>query len=196
MSTSLARLEFDLSPRWTAGATPRSAFDTLQTALLQNYSPAGFASRTTSWHSQRPKKILADAISRLSDLPDRWDGEGAQAIAPDAIIMASGLIAALPDAIPTPDFSPNPNGTISFYWTLSHGYAELEIGRTRHSWALLDQTGKAIQTCSGSNRAFDHNPPLMDLIRALSPRQEMPTYFPIAHLVMANRWTEEDRLCL
>lgn len=158
---------------------------------LQKLMTAAVASISTAWHHRQPKQLAIEKITQISRLTENWDGEGAIEIAPKAIELASALLRSLPDVFSTPDVSPNPNGTLSLYWALPHGSAELEIGRTRHSWVLLNQDGCATQTCSGDNRAFEHDPAIQDLIRALAPRQfgdgGTP---PITNLKMLSSWNE------
>jgi len=146
---------------------------------------------STTWHQHRRKQLALQELIRISQLEDNWDGEGAIEIAPLALAMAFSLLSFIPDSITAPDVSPNPNGTLSMYWTLPHGSAELEIGKTRHSWVLLNREGRASQTCSGDNRAFKHDQPLQDLIRALSPAKAANQWArPLTNLTMRSHWND------
>ena len=63
----------------------------------------------------------ATALSQLRALanecaePD-WNGEGACALNPMAVSLAESFIRALPDALPLPEFAPEPDGSISLDW--------------------------------------------------------------------------------
>ncbi|HSD17483.1 MAG TPA: hypothetical protein VLC71_09550 [Thermomonas sp.] len=148
-------------------------------------------STSTAWHQHQGKQIAIFAIKRLTNLPAGWDGEGGSEIAVEAISTATALLTNMPDNIPAPDISPNPNGTVSLIWSLPHGVAEMEIGRTRHSWVLLNREGKASHNCSGDNQVFfGHNQPMADLIRALLPHGQATTP-PLSSYSMAIRWNDE-----
>jgi len=158
--------------------------------LFNMQRQAYVASRSsTSWYQLHKKHALSESIAQLSKLEHDWDGEGAVAIAAPAISVALSLIEMMPETFPLPEFSPNPNGTISLYWSLPHGSAELEFGRTRYSWAIVDSAGKASTICSGENRVFDLT--LLDLLSALAPSRSVRGTPPLTTLAMRHEWSAE-----
>lgn len=83
--------------------------------------------------------ITSDVLSR----PD-WDGYGALALAPETKENALKAIERMLLEAPSPEFSPNPNGTISFEWATNNGSAHLEIGRTKFSFYVRPGVGNPI----------------------------------------------------
>src|SRR5215203_1514082 len=66
----------------------------------------------------------AIALTRLAELATEcaeqdWDGDNAAAINPNAVLSAKHFVRALPDGIPLPDFTPDPDGSISLDWIRS-----------------------------------------------------------------------------
>jgi hypothetical protein len=96
------------------GSAVSSAAETVEhvasdLARFAERSQALFGNRTT-------------AISTLQDLANEcaeadWDGAGAHAIIPLAVLRAERFLRALPDNIPMPDCSPEPDGSISLDWS-------------------------------------------------------------------------------
>jgi hypothetical protein len=91
----------------------------------------------------------ATSLSRLRSLVNEcveagWDGGDAAAISPIAALHAEHFIRALPDAIPLPEFSPEPDGSISFDWIRSRSQMfSLSIGESgRIAYAWLDGSDK------------------------------------------------------
>jgi len=91
----------------------------------------------------------AAAISRLRALANEcamqgWDGNEASAIHPLAIFMAERLLRALPDAIPLPEFAPEPDGSVSLDWIQSRNRLfSVSVGTNhRLAYAWLDGTDK------------------------------------------------------
>lgn len=157
------------------------------TGLSRQFATA--ARPSTSIYQTQKKHALAESIRELADLEENWDGEGGSPVALEAIERAVLLLSVMNEAVPLPEFSPNPNGTLSLYWNVPHGSAELEIGRTRHSWALADVAGTVTTFCSGDNRALDNPASLMDLLAALTPSLVYGTH-PLTRLVMRHEWNE------
>jgi len=65
--------------------------------------------------------IKAQLLSDLQGLAtecaeDDWDGYGAEAVSESVLIRAEAFIRALPENIPTPELSAEPDGEISFDW--------------------------------------------------------------------------------
>lgn len=72
-------------------------------------------------------------LNSMDSLSDDWDGFGAASIPRQISQAASSFVLSLPVHIPTPEVSPNPNGTISLEWENDFGRAHLEIGKTQYS---------------------------------------------------------------
>lgn len=178
-----------LATDWCAETSMRPRTHAFTTSALINQWHAGVASRASnSWHWAHRKLLLTKGISELGDLPENWDGEGACTIAREAIALANSILGILPDSLPLPEFAPNPNGTLSFYWTLPFGSAELEIGRTRYSWAIVGVDGRVATVCSGENRAFNFSLASMDLLAALTPAPPIVGTDPLTHVSMKRDW--------
>ena len=75
--------------------------------------------------------------------PD-WDGHGAVAIDPIAILLTGRFVRALPEGVPLPEFTPEPDGSISLDWIRSRNRLfSLSIGRSnRLAYAWLDGADK------------------------------------------------------
>jgi hypothetical protein len=91
----------------------------------------------------------AVALSQLAAMAaecadDGWDGDVAVGIDPVALSSAKRLVRALPDDVPVPEFSPEPDGSISLDWIRSRTrLLSLSIGRSdRLAYAWLDGTDK------------------------------------------------------
>jgi hypothetical protein len=75
---------------------------------------------------------------------DGWDGGAAVAIDPIALLLTRRFIRALPENAPLPEFSPEPDGSISLDWVRSRTrLLSLSIGRSdRLAYAWLDGADK------------------------------------------------------
>jgi len=84
-----------------------------------------------------------------------WDGEDAAAIDPLAVLWTRRFVRALPAAIPLPEFTPEPDGSLSLDWIQSrHRLFSLSIGRSnRLAYAWLDgaDKGHAVARFDGRN---------------------------------------------
>ncbi len=69
-------------------------------------------------------------LNRFRELPESWDGEGANPINDRTIENSQRLIESAIDILPVPIIDVNPNGTVSFEWQTESGVAYLEVGRT------------------------------------------------------------------
>lgn len=69
-------------------------------------------------------------ISKL--LPD-WDGYGADPVDSACVDRAATILLALPSRVPSPETTPNPNGTISLDWECAGQAVSLEVGVARYS---------------------------------------------------------------
>lgn len=79
-----------------------------------------------------PLLTLQRSIEVLAAMPPNWDGYGALPIDPLTAENAMRAVEALSE-LPSPEITPNPNGTLSFEWQSKKGLAHLEIGKTRYS---------------------------------------------------------------
>jgi hypothetical protein len=66
----------------------------------------------------------ASALSQLAELAAEcaqqgWDGDTAAGINPNAVLYAEHFVRALPEGIPLPEFTPEPDGSISLDWIRS-----------------------------------------------------------------------------
>jgi hypothetical protein len=102
------------------------------------------------------------ALSQLAAMAadcaeDGWDGDAAAGIDPVALSLAKRLVRALPEGVPLPEFSPEPDGSISLDWIQNRTRLfSLSIGRTdRLAYAWLDGTDKG----HGVARFDGHNVP-------------------------------------
>nr|MBV6629731.1 hypothetical protein [Oceanococcus sp. HetDA_MAG_MS8] len=67
-------------------------------------------------------------LQELGSLPDDWDGEGAVAISPSIVARAWSLLSSELLGGPSPELTPNSNGTITLEWNHAHKFLHLEIG--------------------------------------------------------------------
>lgn len=72
-------------------------------------------------------------LDRLALLTANWDGYGAEPIDPRCVANARNLLCALRPGIPSPELTPNPNGTLTLDWTTEDQALSLELGITRFS---------------------------------------------------------------
>jgi len=102
----------------------------------------------------------AAALSRLASLAVEcaevgWDGEDAAPIDLIAIRSAERLVRMLPYGVPLPEFSPEPDGSISLDWIRSRNrLLSLSIGRSnRLAYAWLDgaERGHGVVGFDGPN---------------------------------------------
>jgi len=103
--------------------------------------------RVETSHALFGKKCAA--ISQLIALADEcagegWDGTGANAISSVTVFKAAAFLRALPDGIPLPEFTPEPDGSVSLDWIQSRWRLfSLSIGTNdRLAFSWLDGTDK------------------------------------------------------
>jgi len=115
----------------------------------QTVTEAAFNIREVSDRSQLLFGKKADAISQLRAIAQDcaesdWHGNQASAIDAIALCNAESFVRAMPDGLPFPEFSPEPDGSISLDWIQSrHQVFSLSIGRSnRLAFAWLDGTDK------------------------------------------------------
>ena len=115
------------------------------------------------------KKALA--ISAINEMAaecatDDWDGYGALPIDPLVVWNAEEFIRALPDNLPVPEVSPEPDGSISFDWIRSRNQiVSVSIGTTnRLAFAWLDGTERGHSVVNFDGSTVPHR-----LIYAINP---------------------------
>lgn len=82
------------------------------------------------------------SIDEIIAMPADWDGYGALPINARTASNAKNALKLLLAVTPTPDITPNTNGTISLEWESSQGVAHLEIGATRFSLFIKPTSGR------------------------------------------------------
>lgn len=82
------------------------------------------------------RRAAQEQIEEFAMMPENWDGYGALRIRAETAQNALDALEVLPREVPTPDVTPNSNGTLSFEWETSLGIGYLEIGRTRFSFYI------------------------------------------------------------
>lgn len=91
----------------------------------------------------------AAAISSLRELANEcshedWDGSGAVALDPDAVTQAEYFLRALPDGVPMPECSAEPDGSVSLDWCMAKNRLfSISVGSSnRLAFAWLDGSDK------------------------------------------------------
>jgi hypothetical protein len=102
----------------------------------------------------------AAAISSIQEIvgdcsEENWDGYGAESVGPLAVWNAEDLIRALPDGFPVPDVAPEPDGSISFDWTVANdqrvALSVSESNRLAFAWVNGTERGQAVVNFDGAN---------------------------------------------
>jgi hypothetical protein len=98
--------------------------------------------------AERSQALFGEKAAALSQLwalatecnETNWDGAGAAAIDVGAVINAGDLVRALPAGIPMPEFSPEPDGSVSLDWIESRNRIfSVSVGTgSRLAYAWLD----------------------------------------------------------
>jgi len=112
----------------------------------------------TEW-SQVLFGVKSAALSQLFALahdcsePD-WDGADANALSDLAITNVMNIIRALPDTIPIPEFTPEPDGSISLDWIESkHRIFTISVGsslRLAYAWLDGNERGHGVVQFDGN----------------------------------------------
>lgn len=88
--------------------------------------------------------IVQETIKQAAHAEPNWDGYGALRISTETKDNALTAIRSILPVAPTPEISPNSNGTLSFEWETREGKAHMEIGRTRYSFYVNPRNGVPI----------------------------------------------------
>lgn len=110
-------------------------------------------------------------IDSIKGLRDNWDGFGAAAVSDPIPNVARRLVSSLPDHIPTPAVSANPNGTISLEWQNDVGRAHLEIGAANFSCYVRRLHGKTIYHDGSVNEIDASKKSLLGTMYSVLPAQ-------------------------
>jgi len=99
---------------------------------------------------------------------DNWDGYGAKAGSGEVILRAKAFINALPDSIPAPEISAEPDGQVSFDWLPSRTRTfSLSVGageRLAYAWIDGASRGKGNETLTAETLP----PRILDLLESFS----------------------------
>jgi len=127
-----------LFTQYTNLGTPTSPHMALERepVVVGRYYPS--YEQPTIWTIDLPLERVSarEKLEELVRMPENWDGYGAVPIRIETTRNALRMLEILPDEIPMPDITPNPNGTVSFEWESPAGIGHLEIGRTRCSFSI------------------------------------------------------------
>lgn len=100
-------------------------------------------------HSQTLFGTKREVISELFAVADEcstenWDGEGASAMEPWAVQTAERFIRVLPDGLPMPEITPEPDGSVGLDWSLAPSRVfSVSFGNSlRLAYAWLDGTDR------------------------------------------------------
>jgi hypothetical protein len=88
--------------------------------------------------------VAKAVIEQVAFTEPNWDGYGALPISVETKDNALNALQNLLRVAPTPDISPNPNGTLSFEWESGEGKAHMEIGRTQYSFYVSPRVGTPV----------------------------------------------------
>ncbi len=135
----------------------------------------GSAQEIATW-SEKSVSLFGErqnALSTLVELADEcgsegWDGYGASAVEPSSLLYAEEFIRMLPDSLPMPELSVDPDGCVSFDWlpsqtstfTMSLGVN----GRIPYAWVDGSNRGSAVERYSHS----EIPPRILDEIRRIA----------------------------
>lgn len=162
---------------------------------LMEFVPSGAAAGLDSSHSLFNANLhrqLEVDLAAIAQLTEGWDGEGALPIAAAAIESARNLLWTIGSAIRIPEVDPNPNGTLSLRWVFGDGFAELEIGATTFSWALVLHGNKPILHGSGATSRVIPDLSGTELFARIALDQP-DLAAPITSLRMSHSWMIERR---
>jgi hypothetical protein len=91
--------------------------------------------------------VLASVENRIEELcrlEPNWDGYGALPISQGTKYNSLATLRGILQSAPSPELTPNPNGTLSFEWETREGSAHLEVGQTKVSFYLKPIVGKPL----------------------------------------------------
>jgi hypothetical protein len=100
--------------------------------------------QTPRQQSGRLGKEKDEAVSRLESLADEYNTDGKITVQPCVVLTAESFLRVLPEGVSLPEFSVEPDGSISLDWIESrHRLFSLSVGQNnRFAYAWLDGTNK------------------------------------------------------
>ncbi len=111
------------------------------------------AERSEALFGQRTAAISRLVALAIECADEDWDGNGAAAIDPVAVVNTKRFLRALPGRVPLPELAPEPDGSISLDWIWSPDRLfSLSIGRgNRLAFAWMEGTdsGHAVARFDG-----------------------------------------------
>ena len=137
---------------WCLGYAALSAYARSGSAVSASAEAARQTAHAVVESAERSYVLFgekAGAISELMALANEcaepsWDGDAAVGMDPVAVARAEDFLRALPEAVPLPEFAPEPDGSVSLDWTESrHRRFTASVGRSnRLAFAWLDGADK------------------------------------------------------
>ncbi len=112
---------------------------------LRQCTPRGSASTLNQPNDRTAAWALLAELARLGP---NWDAYGAEPISPRCVANTRGLLSALRAGIPSPEITPNPNGTLTLDWETEDQALSLELGATRFS--TFWESRRGIKTNEGT----------------------------------------------
>lgn len=103
------------------------------------------------------KAVLLSELVELKDecAEEGWDGNGAHPIDFAAVLQVARFLRALPDRVPLPEISPEPDGSVSLDWIQSRSrlFSVSVSGGNRLAYVWVDGTdsGHAVERFNGQS---------------------------------------------
>lgn len=131
------------------------------TALSEEAGRLREMDREVASSTERSQALFGDkaeAIQAIYSLyeecaEDDWDGNDGRPMSPGTVERAIDMVSLLPHGIPLPEFSAEPDGSISMDWTTSRkSIFSLSIGRTDripYAWVDGAERGDAVAAFDG-----------------------------------------------
>lgn len=124
---------------------PRTALSSEANGLRSNAGEvAGHVERSMALFGDKAEALNSLLVLAAECAEDDWDGYGSHHVNPAALYKTTAFIRALPDGIDMPEFSVEPDGSISLDWMPSRTQTfSVSIGETdRIPYAWMDGTDR------------------------------------------------------
>lgn len=113
---------------------------------------------------------LWEKLEKFRMLPQGWDGYGAEPVYESCISNVMKFVEMLSDNVPSPDITPNPNGTLTLDWEKGGEFLSIEIGETKYS-TFYETSDGGVEMDAGE-LALDTAPSVVDdAFRVMFPRR-------------------------